>query len=260
VEDCVAPGGLCWGPMVPLGSAACCGAAFCDYRLGSLPWIGSCQMTGHPTAELSSESPLGTCTPYSQCGGDHWSGCTQCPGQQVCQPKSDDPSGLTKVCVDPTAELSSESPLGTCTPYSQCGGDHWSGCTQCPGQQVCQPNSDDPSGLTKVCVDPAAELSSESPLGTCTPYSQCGGDHWSGCTQCPGQQVCQPNSDDPSGLTKVCVDPTAGLSSESPGGHPACYCPSRHKQCNKSPWYPQDHQCVCGEESSDWLSPAECAR
>jgi hypothetical protein len=207
VEDCVAPGGLCWGPMVPLGSAACCGAAFCDYRLGSLPWIGSCQMTGHPTAELSSESPLGTCTPYSQCGGDHWSGCTQCPGQQVCQPKSDDPSGLTKVCVDPTAELSSESPLGTCTPYSQCGGDHWSGCTHCPGQQVCQPNSDDPSGLTKVCVDP-----------------------------------------------------TAGLSSESPGGHPACYCPSRHKQCNKSPWYPQDHQCVCGEESSDWLSPAECAR
>merc|ERR1712228_1092054 len=52
-----------------------------------------------------------------------------------------------------------ESLGGMCTAYSQCGGQNWSGCTVCPGRQVCKLNGKDP--WTKVCVDPLAELSGD---------------------------------------------------------------------------------------------------
>merc|ERR1711920_604519 len=64
----------------------------------------------------------------------------------------------TKVCVGQPAELSSEGPGQTCTAYSQCGGQNWHGCTECPGQQVCQLKGTD--RWTKVCVGQLAELSS----------------------------------------------------------------------------------------------------
>jgi len=125
----------------------------------------------------------------------------------VCQLKGTDP--WTKVCVGQPAELSSESPAWTCTAYSQCGGQNWHGCTECPGQQVCQLKGTDP--WTKVCVGQPAELSNEGPEQTCTAYSQCGGQNWHGCTECPGQQVCQLKGTDP--WTKVCVGQLAELSS-----------------------------------------------
>merc|ERR1712203_929346 len=52
-----------------------------------------------------------------------------------------------------------ESLGGMCTAYSQCVGQNWSGCTVCPGRQVCKLNGKDP--WTKVCVDPLAELSGD---------------------------------------------------------------------------------------------------
>merc|ERR1712060_800212 len=48
----------------------------------------------------------------------------------------------------------------------------------------------------------------ESQVGMCTAYSQCGGQNWSGCTVCPAGQVCKLNGKDP--RTKVCVDSTTG--------------------------------------------------
>merc|ERR1712060_842662 len=170
----------------------------------------------------STTESRGTCTAYSQCGGQHWSGCTLCPGRQVCKFNGKDP--WTKVCVDPTAELT-ESPGGTCTAYSQCGGQNWSGCTSCPGDQMCKPNGKDP--WTKVCVDSTtgsttttattstttmSTTSTSESRGTCTAYSQCGGQNWSGCTLCPAGQVCKFNGKDL--WTKVCVDPLAELSGD----------------------------------------------
>merc|ERR1711920_449924 len=182
----------------------------------------STSTTTTASTPTSTES-RGTCTAYSQCGGQNWSGCTLCPGRQVCKFNGKDL--WTKVCVDPTAELT-ESPGGTCTAYSQCGGQNWSGCTSCPGDQVCKPNGKDP--WTKVCVDSttgsttttststtttiSTTSTTESLGGMCTAYSQCGGQNWSGCTVCPGRQVCKLNGKDP--WTKVCVDPLAELSGD----------------------------------------------
>lgn len=143
----------------------------------------------------------GICTAHSQCGGQHWTGCTRCPGDQVCESNGKDP--WTKVCMGPhTAELSSESEGDNCTAWSQCGGQNWTGCTKCPGDQVC--DGEDP--WTKVCIDPhTAELSNESEGDVCAAYSQCGGQNWTGCTECPGDQVCKSNGKDP--WAKVCTDP-----------------------------------------------------
>jgi hypothetical protein len=185
------------------GCTECPGQQVCQFK-GTDRWTKVC--VGQP-AELSSEGPARTCTAYSQCGGQNWHGCTECPGQQVCQLTGTDP--WTKVCVGQPTELSNESPARTCTAYSQCGGQNWHGCTECPGQQVCQLKGTDP--WTKVCVGQPAELSNEGPGQTCTAYSQCGGQNWHGCTECPGQQVCQLKGTDR--WTEVCVGQLAELSS-----------------------------------------------
>merc|ERR1712157_658345 len=189
----------------------------------------------------ANKSQGGMCTAYSQCGGQNWSGCTVCPAGQVCKLNGKDP--WTKVCMDSTTgstttsststtttmstKSTTQSKGGTCTAYSQCGGQNWSGCTSCPGDQVCMLNGKDP--WTKVCVDSSttgsttttsmsttATMSATSAImsqgDTCTAYSQCGGQNWSGCTVCPGRQVCKLNGKDP--WTKVCVDPLAELSGD----------------------------------------------
>merc|ERR1711933_684187 len=154
---------------------------------GKDPWTKVCvdsSTTGSTTTTSMSttttmsttsadKSQGGTCTAYSQCGGQNWSGCTVCPAGQVCKLNGKDP--WTKVCVDSTTgsttttststtttistTSTTESQGGTCTAYSQCGGQNWSGCTVCPGRQVCKLNGKDP--WTKVCVDPLAELSGD---------------------------------------------------------------------------------------------------
>merc|ERR1711920_329729 len=89
----------------------------------------------------------------------------------------------------------------------------------CPAGQVCKLNGKD--RWTKVCVDSSATGSTtttststtttmsatsaiKSQGDTCTAYSQCGGQNWSGCTVCPAGQVCELNGKDR--WTKVCVD------------------------------------------------------
>jgi len=152
----------------------------------------------------------GICTGYSQCGGQHWTGCTRCPGDQVCEANGLDP--WTKVCVDRQAlELNIKSEGDICTAHSQCGGQNWTGCSECPGDQVCESNGMDP--WTKVCVDPyTKELTSMGPGSVCTICSQCGGQQWTGCTECPGGQRCVLKDATHDPWTKVCVDDPLTLS------------------------------------------------
>merc|ERR1719517_111199 len=126
------------------------------------------------SATSANKSQGGMCTAYSQCGGQNWSGCTSCPGDQVCKVNGEDL--WTKVCVDSsttgsttttsmstTTTMSATSAIksqgGTCNAYSQCGGQNWSGCTVCPAGQVCKLNGKDL--WTKMCVVPLAELSGD---------------------------------------------------------------------------------------------------
>ena len=95
---------------------------------------------------------------------------------------------LTVASADDGASLrGSRSEL--CTAYSQCGGQNWSGCAECPGQQVCRPNGQDP--WTKVCVDPAAELGSES-LQCSKEGELCSTTNWPLVLCCPGLWCNQP--------------------------------------------------------------------
>merc|ERR1712203_385345 len=117
--------------------------------------------------------------------------CTDCPETPT------SPTSTTRTSTSTTTTASTTSTTesrGTCTAYSQCGGQNWSGCTLCPGDQVCKPNGKDP--WTKVCVDSTtgsttttststtttmSTTSTSESRGTCTAYSQCGGQNWSGC-------------------------------------------------------------------------------
>merc|ERR1712203_617721 len=106
----------------------------------------------------------------------------------------------TTTAMSATSAIKSQG--DTCTAYSQCGGQNWSGCTVCPAGQVCELNGKD--RWTKVCVDSttgsttttststtttiSTTSTTESQVGMCTAYSQCGGQNWSGCTVCPAGQ------------------------------------------------------------------------
>jgi hypothetical protein len=162
--QCPGSGNICAGDQCCPGYAGSGGGTFpCpSASIGFLGCVNNTKITNCVPGSLRGSLAQNklqmqdTCTAYSQCGGQNWHGCTECPGQQVCQFKGTD--RWTKVCVGQPAELSSGGPARTCTAYSQCGGQNWHGCTECPGQQVCQLKGTD--RWTKVCVGQLAELSS----------------------------------------------------------------------------------------------------
>ena len=111
--QCPGSGNICAGDQCCPGYAGSGGGTFpCpSASIGFLGCVNNTKITNCVPGSLRGSLAQNklqmqdTCTAYSQCGGQNWHGCTECPGQQVCQFKGTDP--WTKVCVGQLAELSS---------------------------------------------------------------------------------------------------------------------------------------------------------
>jgi hypothetical protein len=111
--QCPGSGNICAGDQCCPGYAGSGGGTFpCpSASIGFLGCVNNTKITNCVPGSLRGSLAQNklqmqdTCTAYSQCGGQNWHGCTECPGQQVCQLKGTDP--WTKVCVGQLAELSS---------------------------------------------------------------------------------------------------------------------------------------------------------
>jgi len=103
---------------------ATCSAGGCSAEWSSEdehipPDAGKCIKDGVkvpiPAHGISCTARSNICTPYSQCGGQHWDGCTECPGEQVCKHRLDDEGnwdGFTSTCQLPPPE-----PVDKCSCY-----------------------------------------------------------------------------------------------------------------------------------------------
>jgi hypothetical protein len=142
---------------------------------------------------------------YQQCGGQGWTGATSCNNGYNCVPQNQ----YYSQCIPTPVASSTQAPQnGVVGAYGQCGGQGWSGNTQCqPGYNCvkgndyysqCVPVPSQPSTLPPNAVSgfptaspnvktfkPTAAIS-----GVQVVYGQCGGEGWTGTTNCEAGSTC----------------------------------------------------------------------
>ena len=115
--------------------------------------------------------------PWTQCGGNGFSGPTCCPDETSCVSRGPDFSQCVPDCLN--------------LPWAPCGGAHFKGLTCCPGGSSCVERSKEFS----QCV-PAGEAAAVALVGAADGgcptemWTQCGGEGFKGDTCCPAGASC----------------------------------------------------------------------